>query len=150
MARLVEYNASLLLSSDPKIREIMNPFIKKVNHILMLSQLIVVLFGLLGNILALIVINRKSLRNTSSAVFITYMAIFDSLVLLIHAANLTPIRRIVFLHCLSTYLTDVATFCANWVLVVITLGKFDRGENYLHLSMKIFRTLYCCFVSITC
>jgi hypothetical protein len=94
-----------------------------VNHILLFIQAFICIMGVLGNLLALIVINRKSLRNTSSAVFITYMAIFDSAVLILHGTNLIKLPRNVYLHCSLTYLTDLATFCANWVLVIITLGN---------------------------
>jgi hypothetical protein len=120
----IDNNSSLLLPSDYFIRKEINQYVAKINFILAFVQTFVVAIGLFGNILALIVINRKSLRNTSSAVFITYMAIFDSGVLLLHAANLVRPRRNLFLHCSLTYLTDLFTFCANWVLVIITLGNF--------------------------
>jgi len=116
-------NTSLLLSRDELIRREINPFVAKVNFILAFPQLFIVLTGLFGNTLALIVINKKSLRYTSSAVFITYMAIFDSAVLLLHAANLARPRGYLIIHCSLTYLTDLFTFCANWVLVIITLGR---------------------------
>jgi hypothetical protein len=111
------------LPSDYYIRKEINEYVEKVNFIIAFVQTFVLAIGLFGNILVLIVINRKSLRNTSSAVFIAYMAIFDSAVLLLHAANLARPRRNLFLHCSLTYLTDLFTFCANWVLVIITLGK---------------------------
>lgn len=116
-------NSSLAISSDDYIRDEMKKFVKKVNFWLAVFQAFLCSIGLLGNILALIVINKRSLRNTSSAVFITYIAIFDSMVLILHAANLAQPRRNLFIHCSLTYLTDIFTFCANWVLVIITLGK---------------------------
>ncbi|CAF0912106.1 unnamed protein product [Rotaria sordida] len=124
MATSIGNNTSLLLPPDDFIREEINKYIGEVKLItLRFIQPFVSISGLLGNILALIVINRKSLRNTSSAVFITYMAIFDSAVLLLHAGNLVRPRRNLFIHCSSTYLTDLFTFCANWVLVIITLER---------------------------
>ncbi|CAF3086126.1 unnamed protein product [Rotaria socialis] len=98
-------------------------FAIKLKFIFLFVQAFICLFGLFGNVLALIVINKKSLRNTSSSVFITYMAIFDSAVLFLHAANLLRPRRQLFIHCSLIYLTDVFTFCANWVLVIITLER---------------------------
>jgi hypothetical protein len=100
----------------------MQQFVANVNYIMAFVQGFICVVGVLGNLLALIVINRKSLRNTSSAVFITYMAIFDTALLLVHAANLIRLRGYPLLHCSLTYLTDLTTFCANWVLVIITLG----------------------------
>jgi hypothetical protein len=116
-------NSSFSLPEDYLIRVEMNQYIRQINHSLAYVQSFISLIGLFGNILSLIVINKKSLRYTSSAVFITYMAIFDSAVLLLHAGNLARPRRNLFIHCSLTYLTDLFTFCANWVLVIITLGK---------------------------
>jgi len=116
-------NSSLSLPSDYFIRKEINQYVAQINFTLAFVQTFVLAIGLFGNTLALIVINQKSLRNTSSAVFITYMAIFDSAVLLLHAANLARPRRNLFIHCSLTYLTDLFTFCANWVLVIITLGN---------------------------
>lgn len=119
----MESNASLSLSPDHLMRMALTEYIKQINFIIIFVQLFVLLFGLFGNALALIVINRKSLRNTSSAVFITHMAILDSAVLLLHAAQLVLPRGNLLIHCSLTYLTDLFTFCANWVLIIITLGN---------------------------
>jgi len=116
-------NTSLSLPSDYFVRKEINQYVAKINFILTFVQTFICLSGLFGNILALIVINKKSLRNTSSAVYITYMAIFDSTVLLLQTASLVQPRRNLLIHCSLTYLTDVFTFCANWVLIIITLGK---------------------------
>jgi hypothetical protein len=105
-----------------KFRIELNQYIANVNHIILFIQAFICSSGVLGNLLALIVINRRSLRNTSSAVFITYMAIFDSAVLLFHAGNLLRPRQNRILQCSIIYLLDLSTFCANWVLVIITLG----------------------------
>lgn len=112
-----------VLPPDHLIRMEVNQYMKQINFIIMFVQLFVLFIGILGNLLALIVINKRSLRNTSSSVFITYMAVLDSAVLLLHAAKLIQPRRNLFIHCSLTYLIDLFTFCANWVLVIITLGK---------------------------
>jgi hypothetical protein len=112
------------LSSTYDFRRELNQYLASVNYILSFIQAFICLMGILGNLLALMVINRKPLRNTSSAVFITYMAIFDTVVLLLHAANLARWRGSLFLHCSLIYLTDLSVFCANWVLVIITLGNY--------------------------
>ena len=112
----------------------------------MYIQIFICVLGISGNILALIVINRKSLKKSSSSVFITYMAIFDTAVLLVQAAGLVQIRHSAFLHCALIYLADLSTFCANWVLVVITLGipLLSIKISSLSLSLALyfpFRTL---------
>ncbi len=117
------YNNSSLSLSEDHFRNEINQYLSNVNYILSFVQAFICIMGILGNLLALIVINRKSLRNTSSAVFITYMSVFDTAVLLSHATSLAKLPRNLYLQCSITYLTDLSTFCANWVLVIITLGN---------------------------
>lgn len=146
-------NDSLSLPSDYLIRVAVNQYMKQVNFIIMFVQLFVLFIGLFGNLLALIVINRKSMRNTSSSVFITWMAILDSAVLLLHAAKLIQPRRNLFIHCSLTYLIDLVTFCANWVLVIITLGNGNLISNETEVSYEfhiVFRALHCCGISLLC
>ena len=121
MVSLMYNNPSSTVSTEESRKEI-TEFLKNVNNKIVLVQAFIVVFGILGNLLALIVINQKSLRNTSSSVFITYLAIFDSSVLLLHGANLIGPRENPLINCSLTYLTDLSTFCANWILVIITLG----------------------------
>jgi hypothetical protein len=138
MATLVGNSTSLSRSSSDLVRKEINAYVAKLNFILIFPQLFVALTGLFGNILALIVINKKSLRKTSSAVFITYMAIFDSAVLILQCANLARPRNNLFIHCSLTYLTDLSTFCANWILVIITLGKLIKLQKlYLVFQLSL-------------
>ena len=103
-------------------RRELQQYIYNVNDILLYIQIFICIMGISGNILALIVINRKALKTSSSSVFITYMAIFDIAILLVHAAGLVKLRHNAFLHCTILYLQNLSTFCASWVLVIITLG----------------------------
>jgi hypothetical protein len=141
-------NSSLSLPSDG-FRIEFKQYVIKVNYILLFPQAFICVMGILGNLLALIVINRKSLRNTSSAVFITYMAIFDTAVLLSHAGSLAKLPRNLYLQCSLTYLTDLSTFCANWVLVIITLGNNSVHKNEKSIIFFLFRTLCRCLFSIS-
>jgi hypothetical protein len=134
MSLLMSNDSSLSIQSDV-IRRELGPYVAKVNHILFFVQAFIVIMGVLGNLLAVIVINRKPLKSTSSAVFITYMAIFDTAVLLEHAANLAKPRPNLFIHCALIYLTDLSTFCANWILVIITLGNnFIQKKTTFYFS----------------
>lgn len=116
-------SSSISLYSNNTSRDQLKIYMSNVNYILWYVQIGICIFGLLGNLLALIVINQKSLRNTSSAVFITYLAIFDSAVLIFHAINLSKPRRNLYLLCTLTFFTDLSIFCASWILVIITVGK---------------------------
>ena len=100
-------------------------FIHKVNFYITIIEIIMVVCGILGNGLALIVINRRSLRDTSSSVFITYLALFDISVLSVHITNLASSQLIqsYFLHCFLAYLTDLVTFCSVWIMVIMTLER---------------------------
>ncbi|CAF0935475.1 unnamed protein product [Rotaria sp. Silwood1] len=117
------YNISSNSSSSNKFEIEFTRYIISLNYTLSFVQAFIILFGVLGNLLALIVINRRSLKNTSSAVYITYMAIFDSCVLFLHGANLRITSRSAFINCSLTYFTDLTIFCANWILVLITLER---------------------------
>jgi hypothetical protein len=84
-----------------------------------------VICGIFGNGLALVVINRRSLRDTSSSVFITYLAIFDISVLLVQITSLASshwIHSYIF-HCFLAYLIDLVTFCSVWIMVIMTLER---------------------------
>ena len=111
--------------NDTSIRLELTEFIRQVNHWLTIIDLLMVICGLLGNGLALIVINRRSLRDTSSSVFITYLAIFDSSVLIVHITSLVtfPTIQSHILHCSLAYLTDVVTFIGVWIMVIMTIER---------------------------
>lgn len=122
----VESNASLVaLQNNNTVRQEITEFIRKVNSWIAIVEIVMVICGLVGNGLALIVINRRSLRDTSSSVFITYLAIFDISVLVVHVSSLATSRWInsYVLHCLLTYLTDLFTFCSVWIIVIMTLER---------------------------
>lgn len=140
MVAVMQSNTSLPLHPNDLIRIALNEYMKKLNFTITFVQLFIVLFGLFGNTLAVIVINRKSLRNSSSAVFITHMAILDSAVLLLHAATLVLPRRSLIVHCSLTYLTDLLPFCANWVLVIITLGN-ENVFVFITTKMKLWQRI---------
>lgn len=111
--------------NETSIRTEITEFIRQVNQWLMIVELVIVICGLLGNGLALIVINRRSLRDTSSSVFITYLAIFDSSVLLVQITSLILFSNIqsYILHCFLTYLTDLVTFISVWIMVIMTIER---------------------------
>ncbi|CAF2415257.1 unnamed protein product [Rotaria sp. Silwood2] len=111
--------------NDSLIRIEINEFIHQVNYWLMIVEFFMVLFGVLGNGFALIVINRRSLRNTSSSVFITYLAIFDSSVLIVQLTGLITLHSIksYILHCFFTYFTDFVTFSSVWIMVIMTIER---------------------------
>lgn len=123
------YNQSVDVSNktdnDSAVRAEVTAFIREVNYWIGIIEICMVVFGVIGNTLALIIINRPSLRNTSSSVFITYLAIFDSLVLIVHLTGLILLSRIKFyiLHCLITFLADFVTFCSVWIMVIMTLER---------------------------
>lgn len=118
-------NSSKGYSNETSIRNEITEYIRQVNHCLMIIELIMVICGLLGNGLALIVINRRTLRDTSSSVFITYLAIFDSSVLLVQITSLILFSSIesYILHCFLTYLTDLVTFISVWIMVIMTIER---------------------------
>ena len=111
--------------NETEIRMEINKFIQNLNYWLLIVECLMVFCGICGNLLALIVINRRSLRDTSSSVFITYLAIFDSSVLLVHISSLISSRlvRSYLLHCSLAYLTDFVTFSSVWIMVIMTIER---------------------------
>lgn len=120
-----ENNSSMSSTNLSSIRLEMTEYFNKVNSYLIIVGIIMAICGILGNGLALIVINRRSLRDTSSSVFITYLAIFDISVLTVHITDLASSSWIQSypLHCFLAYLTDLVTFCSVWVMVIMTLER---------------------------
>jgi len=118
-------HSSIDIFNDTLIRIEITEFIRQVNYWLMIMEVVMVICGIFGNGLALIVINRRSLRDTSSSVFITYLAIFDSSVLIVHIISLISLRSIgpYILHCLLAYLTDLVTFSSIWIMVIMTIER---------------------------
>ncbi|CAF1487372.1 unnamed protein product [Rotaria sp. Silwood1] len=120
-------NHSLInnLNDTSKCAEI-DEFVREVDYWVTIIQCCMVLFGVLGNGLALIVINRRSLRNTSSSVFITYLAIFDSLVLIAYFTySVIWDQYLVFLSsCVIIYLHDFFTLTSVWIMVIITIERY--------------------------
>ena len=116
---------SLVSPNDTFVRIELTKFIHTVNHWLLIIDFLMVVCGIAGNGLALTIINRRSLRDTSSSVFITYLAIFDTSVLLVHIASLITSRTIesLVLHCLLACLTDIVTFLSVWIMVIMTLER---------------------------
>ncbi|CAF1250557.1 unnamed protein product [Adineta ricciae] len=117
--------SSIEIFDDRAMRIEITEFIRQVNYWLMIIEMIMVICGICGNGMALIVINRRSLRDTSSSVFITYLAIFDSSVLIVHITSLITLHSIqsYILHCFFTFLTDFVTFSSVWIMVVMTIER---------------------------
>jgi len=118
-------NSSIENFNDTLLRIEMTEFIREVNYWLMIIDFFMVICGIIGNGLALIVINRRSLRDTSSSVFITYLAIFDTSILVVHITSLITSRSIesYILHCFLAYLTDLVTFSGVWIMVIMTIER---------------------------
>jgi hypothetical protein len=118
-------HSSIPIFNDTSMRIEINEFIRQVNYWLMIVEIFMVICGICGNGLALVIINRRSLRDTSSSVFITYLAIFDSAVLIVHITSLIIFRTIQYyiLHCFLAYLTDLITFLSVWIMVIMTIER---------------------------
>jgi len=145
--------------NETSLRIEMTQFIRQVNHWLMIIEIFMVICGIFGNGLALIVINRRSLRDTSSSVFITYMAIFDTSVLIVHVTGLITLRSIqsYILHCFLTYLTDLITFSSVWIMVIMTIERCiavhspflaKRFCTIQHARYSIYLLIFSAFIMI--
>jgi hypothetical protein len=118
-------HSSIPIFNDTSMRIEINEFIRQVNYWLMIVEIFMVICGICGNGLALVIINRRSLRDTSSSVFITYLAIFDTSVLIVHITSLITLHSMesYILHCFFAYLTDLVTFSSVWIMVIMTIER---------------------------
>jgi hypothetical protein len=118
-------DSTVSILNDSLMRIEIMEFIHRVNFWITIMEVLMVICGIFGNGLALIVINRRSLRDTSSSVFITYLAIFDISVLVVHITSLATSYYIhsYILHCFLVYLIDLITFCSVWIMVIMTLER---------------------------
>lgn len=93
---------------------------------------IILLLGLCGNILVLLVINRKNLRGTTTCVYLTVLAIFDTLALIsgiipewTNACGIFQFSSIHSFTCqLEKFVFYTASDTAIWILVAFTLDRF--------------------------
>lgn len=89
----------------------------------------IVLFGLIGNILSLLVFNTTKLRRLSSSVYLSALALSDSgfllcvLLLWIDTLNVSIFHRPILCQSL-VYLTFIFSFLSVWIVNVLTLELY--------------------------
>lgn len=89
----------------------------------------IVLFGLIGNILSLLVFNTTKLRRLSSSVYLSALALSDSgfllcvLLLWINTLNVSIFHRPILCQSL-VYLTFIFSFLSVWIVNVLTLELY--------------------------
>ena len=90
-----------------------------------------VIFGLLGNILSIVVLTRPKNRKSSTATYFTALAISDNLILLNNPSNIFFIHvykfdyraRVVFLCKVSIWVTYASLATSSWLLVAVTMER---------------------------
>ncbi|XP_064622311.1 growth hormone secretagogue receptor type 1-like [Lineus longissimus] len=97
---------------------------------------ICVLFGLIGNILSIFVMNSAKMRLTSYSIFLAVLAFYDSMALVVRSISYinlvsklygkdTPITFTTDLECIfCELLTTVVHICSGWLVVLVTLERF--------------------------
>ena len=140
------YNENLNVNCE-KIEAAVN-FLSLTREINILTTLVIIIIGLIGNILAVIVFIQKKFRKRSSEVFLLVLAITNGLFLLVHFFEDTVrtyidfyIRKnktiIPFQHCNDT-LKSNSTEESIFLLINIT-DKFDfscRLVNYFRYFLR--------------
>ena len=90
-----------------------------------------IILGLMGNILAVVILSRPALRQTTTSLYLRFLAVFDSLVLCIGFTRLWIMNVYVYdfrednsyvckFHIWATYWV---TYCASWLLVAVTVER---------------------------
>ena len=92
----------------------------------------ILFLGLFGNILIIVVVKSRKLQNSSTAVYLPMLAVFDSFTLLtgiipewLDAMQLVTIKEISGVTCkLEKFLFYVSADTATWILVLFTVDRF--------------------------
>lgn len=97
------------------------------------SLLFLLIFGTLTNTLSIIIINRKHMRTSTASLFITFMAIFDILFLLIKfTSNMVKLYRMpIYSACIFVHglLPDITMFMSVWLIILTSLERYVAVTN---------------------
>ncbi|CAF1004291.1 unnamed protein product [Rotaria sp. Silwood1] len=119
------HNSLINNLNDTSMHAKIDDFRRQASYWIFIIKCCICSLGILGNGLALIVINHRSLRNTTSRVFITYLAIFDSLTLILMLTDsIILFKRSLILNCISLYLSDFFTLTSVWIMVIMTIERY--------------------------
>ena len=119
-----------------------------------ISLLFLVIFGLIGNILSIIVMNRIRIRNTNANLFVTSMAITDCLFLSIKFfSNIVKLYRIpIFTACIAIHhvLPHTILFVSVWLVILTALERAVAVHYPLRVA-RLFSPNRCkFFITIMC
>ena len=91
-----------------------------------ITLLMLLIFGSVGNILTILVMRGKRMRNTNAVLFITCMAVSDILLLLLKfTANMIKIYRVPIydLCILIQVIPQAATFISVWLIIITSAER---------------------------
>lgn len=91
-----------------------------------ITLLILLVFGTVGNLLSIMVMRTKRMRNTNAALFVTCMAVSDTALLLLKfIANMIKLYRIsIYNLCiLIQVIPQAATFISVWLIIITSAER---------------------------
>jgi hypothetical protein len=122
-------------------------FLERVRTI---AFLCLTVFGCMGNILTLIVVNQHFFRKTTSAIFISALSIADCIVLCLHSFQIVTKfhPHITSYDCIVFFFIDVFRLLSVWIVCFINIERCSLVFNPCHMPRLTSRTKSRVFVFI--
>jgi hypothetical protein len=100
-----------------------------------ISLLCLTVFGCTGNILTLIIVNRRFFRKTALAAFISGLSIADCIVLFLHSLQIVAKRHphVTSYDCVIFFFIDVFRLLSVWIVCFINIERCSLVFNPCHM-----------------
>ena len=107
-----------------------------LERIRIISMLCLSAFGCIGNVLTLIIVNRRFFRKTASAAFISGLSIADGLVLCLQTLQILTKSnpQVTSYDCVVFYFMHVFILLSTWIVCVINIERCSLVFNPCNLS----------------
>jgi hypothetical protein len=116
-----------------------------------ISLLFLLIFGTVGNSLSIMVMRSRRMRNTNASLFVTCMAISDTILLLFKfISNMVKLYRIsIFNFCIPIQIiAQAATFISVWLIMITSSERAAAVLKPLKVAI-IFSKKRCKFIIVT-
>lgn len=118
------------------------------------SLLFLLVFGLVGNLLSIIVMSRKRMRNTNASLFVTSMAISDCLFLSIKfLSNVIKVHRLpIYSACIviQNVLPHTTLFVSVWLIIITSLERAIAVLYPFRVAILFSHTRCKCLIAAIC
>lgn len=132
-----------------------NYIIKTITSILTYFYLVIIAFGIIGNILSFVIFSRKKFQHTIFSTYFRFLSIFDTLAVLFGLVDYVSfhseisVKEMSLFNCkIIEYFSYITPSVSAWILVVISMDRLIsivrpslfqiRKKNSFQISVCIF------------